>query len=40
MQVQGRGQEQRHEAQDTRAKAENGCKDEAIKDRIARRRRN
>ena len=37
--VRGRGMGQRHGAQDSRARAENGNKDGAIKDRIARRRR-
>jgi hypothetical protein len=38
--MQGQGQGQRHGAQDSRARAENGSKDGAVKDRIARRRRN
>ncbi len=34
------GQGQGHGAQNSRARAENGSKDAAVKDRIARRRRN
>ncbi len=36
----GQGQDQRHGAQDSRARAENGSKDGAVKVRIARRGRN
>ncbi len=36
----GQSREQMHVAQDGRARAENGSKDGAVKDRIARRRRN